>query len=298
MTQFLVMQVASTSRGSSAPSGSRGGGIVGHARTTHVPTAVESRNTSIHRAEERRATADGAPQVFAIREGEPLPEGYSLLVRAPATPTAAPKAPETVDLSTPPDAATGTAIEDVNTSKRKAAERRNLTRKSNREAHASYAKEVKESLAEGRPPTMNVSEDQTHLKSRWHAVAKEAAYKILDLRKENWRSYTVFEKGKVHREVGEKCKFGPPLDPRKIDKYLAGHLRSARAVWKSHWLQHGSEARHPNCPEEAWETLIHWWATEECKDEAAAMADRRSKVQNRSRTGRKPLVDRMDEQVK
>jgi hypothetical protein len=41
------------------------------------------------------------------------------------------------------------SVEDVETSKRREAERRNITRKSNREAHASFAKEIKESLVGG-----------------------------------------------------------------------------------------------------------------------------------------------------
>jgi hypothetical protein len=243
-------------------------------------------------------STDGAPQVFAIREGEPLPEGFSLVVRAPTTPTATVKAIPTVDLSTPPSCATHIPLEDIETAKRTAAERRNQTRRANREAHSSLLKEVKEALAGGRAPAVNVSEEQTHLKARWHAVAKEVAYKFLDLRKKSWRSYTMFEKAKVHKELDALYKFKPPLDPKKVDKYLAGHLRSARAAWKAHWLQHGDDARHPNCPEEAWEKLIKWWPTEACRDEAAAMAERRSKVQNSSRTGRKRLMDRMDEVVR
>jgi hypothetical protein len=44
--------------------------------------------------------------------------------------------------------------------------------------------------------------------------------------------------------------------------------------------------------------LIWWWPTQACKEEAAAMADRRLMVHNRSKMGRNRLVDRMDEQVK
>jgi hypothetical protein len=41
------------------------------------------------------------------------------------------------------------SMEDVEISKRKAAEQRNVIRKSNREARVSFAKEVKDSLAGG-----------------------------------------------------------------------------------------------------------------------------------------------------
>ena len=295
---LLVLQVASTSRGNSAPSGSRGGGSVGNATPHPVRPAGPSRASNSQREEERRVTTDGGQQVFAIREGEPLPEGFSLLVRATGTPTATAVPAPTVDLTTPPGRATPRPVEDVDSAKRSAAERRNQTRRSNREAHTSLVKEVKEALAEGRPPTVKVSERPRHLKARWHAAAKEVAYKFLDLTKESWKSYSTFEKTAVRKEIDLIIKCNPPLEPHVVDKYLAGHLRSARAVWKAHWSQHGDDARHPNCPEAAWESLIKWWATDACKEEAAAMAHRRSKVANSSRTGRKALVDRMDEQVR
>jgi hypothetical protein len=142
-----------------------------------------------------------------------------------------------------------------------------------------------------------VKEDAKHLKARWHAAAKEVAYKLLDMRKKDWKQYTRFDKERVHKEIDKQYKFDPPLDPDRIDRFLANHLRSARAVWKSHWRRYGDENRHPNCPEEAWAKLILWWPTEACKDQSAAMAGRRSRVHKVSTTGRKGVVDRMEDQV-
>ena len=196
---------------------------------------------------------------------------------------------ETVDLCTPPD--------DAATDKQIATEKRNLSRAMNKQANAAFAREVKDSLAEGRLYSLHVPESAIHLNARWHTAAKEVAYRLLDLRKESWKEYSWFDKGLVHKALQEQFKFDPPIDPRRVDKYLAGHLRSSRAVWKAHWQLHGDHNRHPNCPEEAWEQLIQWWPTEKCKEVAADMANRRKFVQNRSKTGRKRLVDRMDEEV-
>lgn len=102
----------------------------------------------------------------------------------------------------------------------------------------------------------------------------------------------------MHKEINTTYKFDLPIDPKRIEKYLAGHLRSSRAVWKAHWQRHGPDNRHPNCPEEAWETLIQWWPTDACKERSAAMASRRSMVQNASSTGRKRLVDRLADEVR
>lgn len=44
----------------------------------------------------------------------------------------------------------------------------------------------------------------------------------------------MFEKTMVHKEFNAQFKFDPPLDSKHVEKYLANHLRSARAVWKAH----------------------------------------------------------------
>lgn len=203
----------------------------------------------------------------------------------------------TVDLTTPPDDERDALVEEVDTVKRMAAAKRNSTRNTNKKVNTAFAKEMKESLAGGRPPAFNVREGQTHLKARWHSVAKEVLYNTLDLSKDGWKAYSTFDKGKIHKELNEKYKFDPPLDPKRVEKYLAGHLRSARAAWKAHWLKYRDNERHQNCPEDSWAKLIQWWPTEACMEDAASMASRRSLVQNASKTGRKALVERMDEEV-
>lgn len=235
--------------------------------------------------------------MLALREGQALPEGWRYVVRGQSESSRPRAGTETVDLTTQPDAGAEAAGEEADDPKRKSSDKRNETRNSNKRAHASYVKEVKESLAEGRPPAIKVSEDATHLKARWHAAAKEVAYKLLDLRKEGWKSYSTFDKTRLHKEMRAQYKFDPPIEKRDVEKFLAGHLRSARAVWKAHWVKHGDGDKHPNCPPEAWEALIKRWPTEACKEESADMANRRSCVQNNSKTGRKRLLDRQDEQV-
>ena len=203
----------------------------------------------------------------------------------------------TVDLSTPPKAGMPTDGDIVGDAKNTSAAKKNLTKNLNRKANSAFAKELKDALASGRPPVIKLSEDSTALKARWHAAAKEVAYKLLDLTKESWKEYTFHEKNVVHIELNEKYGFDPPLDPKKIDKYLSGHLRTSRAVWKAHWLKHGDSSRHHNCPAVAWEKLIKWWCTEACQEESTKMASRRSKVQTKSKTGRKSLVETMDGEV-
>ena len=288
----VVMQVPSTSK-ASAPV------------ETPRPEAESSKNVLPARSLKPRADTNqrrtsGISEVLALREGEALPEGYRYVYREPGKRTGehastAAKHTETVDLSTPADGGVTDTVAEAEAEKRAVTARRNATRNSNKKAHASYLKEVKEALATGRQPTLKVSEDETHLKTRWHSAAKECAYKFLDLRKQSWKSYSHWDKEKVHRELKEVYKFDPPLDPKRVEKYLSSHLRSARAVWKAHWQKYGPENRHPNCREDAWEKLTKWWPTEECMEEAAEMAARRSLVQRGSNTGRKALIDRMDE---
>ena len=242
------------------------------------------------------------PQVIAMREGAVLPEGYCYAIRTIGQHVSGDvdrtaNRAETVDLSTPPKVGRHVSEGVGDTPKSAACTRRNATRYINQQAHTSFAREMKDSLVEGRPPTLNVSEDETHLKTRWHAAAKEIAYKLLDLRKEGWRGHSIFDKGKVHKELSSQYKLDPPLDPKRVDKYLAGHFCSSRAVWKAHWQRCGDFDRHHNYPKEAWEKLIQWWPIEACKEESADMVGRRSHVQNASSTGRKSLVERTEHEV-
>lgn len=289
---MVVVQVPSTSKGSDAVDTSR-------PAAESSKTAQALRNLS-SRAEENQRRAVGTSTVLALRDGEALPSGYRYVSREPHIPIVGHQStsgnrPVTVDLCTPPNGGATETVSDVEAGKRAAAARRNAVRSSNKQANATFVKEAKESLASGRPPVLKVSEGKTHLKTRWQAAAKEVAYKFLDLRKQSWKSYSHFEKAKVHKELDAVYKFDPPLDPIEVEKYLASHLRSARAVWKAHWLRYGPDNKHFNCPEEAWQSLTKWWSTPECEEEATEMAERRSRVQKGSKTGRKALVERMDE---
>lgn len=292
---MVVMQIPSSSKGS-------GGGEF------RIPRAVAPRGAEVGRPAATRAAENlprptgGAPAVTAVRGEQTLPPGYPHAGRNAGRVVggrggAGANWRETVDLCTPPDAEEDNPDPSIEDARRTAAAKRNAARSANRQHQAAFAREAKDSLAGGRPPALKVTDDDPHLKARWHSAAKEVAYKVLDLRKESWKSYSNAEKNKVHRELNAMIKFDPPLDTKRVDKYLAGHLRSARAVWKAHWQRYGSEDRHNKCPEEAWAQLIKWWPTSACKDQSAEMSGRRSLVQNTSRTGRKALMRRMDEEV-
>lgn len=287
------MQEAGTSRS--------GGGCNVAQRDTTVP---QSRTGSAAgRAPIALARTMRTSQLIALKDGDPLPEGYALVVESrgePVTPsrTNLPHPCDTVDLSTPPRALEPRTEEAPDTAKSKSAARRNLTRKTNRKANATFARELKDSLATGEPTTIRGGEDENELKGKWHAAAKELAYKFLDLRKESWKDYNIFEKGMVHKLLKEQYKFDPPICPKQIDKYLSGHLRTSRAVWKAHWKKYGPLERHHNCPQVAWDKLCKWWPTAACQDEAAEMASRRARVERTSNVGRRSLSDRMEDQVR
>lgn len=241
-------------------------------------------------------------ELIVMLDGDSMPEGCQNVVQeqtamAPNGRTILRSACETVDLSTQPDAKDrgGGEVGDPVNNKQK--EKRNIARNKNRKANTSFAKELKESLASGRPANVSVPVEQTDLKSAWHAAAKEVAYKFLDLRKERWKDYSFFEKSVVHAQLNEVYNFDPPLDPKKVDKFLSSHLRTSRAVWKAHWKKEGPKNRHHNCPEEAWAKLITIWPTAACQEEAAEMASRRAHVEKPSSVGRSSLLDRMDVEV-
>lgn len=260
-----------------------------NSRTLNVPSAPSSPHARTARS----------PQLIALKDGEPIPAGYSYLVRerpnnGPPSTHQPQRQSDMVDLCTPPKDALDSPGDIAGNAKSASAARRNLTKNLNRKAHSAFARDMKDSLATGRPSTIRLPEDETTLKARWHAAAKEVAYKLLDLRKESWKDYNYFEKEVVHRELDEKYKFDPPIDPKKVDKYLSGHLRTSRAVWKAHWIKYGDAQKHHNCPADAWAKLIKWWSTDACHEESAEMAKRRSRVQTNRKTGRKSLLEKMD----
>ena len=250
-----------------------------------------------------QATTANTPQVIAIKAGEHIREGYAYVVQKSADNVGGGRmqqrnTSDIVDLTTPAKATERRAGEVPDTTKMRNAARRNLTRNSNRKANATFVKDLKVSLATGQPMAIKVPEDSNDLKATWHAAAKEIAYKLLDLTKESWKEYSIFEKSLVHNEVNEQFEFAHPIDPKRIDKYLSGHLRTSRAVWKAHWKKHGQNNRHHNCPEAVWEKLSQWWPTTACREEAEEMAGRRAMVQSGSKVGRSSVLDRMDEQVR
>ena len=237
-----------------------------------------------------------------LEDGDPIPSGQVYMPQDRADPTPSARiqlrsASDTVDIITPPIAVEPPAGEGPDIARSSANARRNVTRTLNRKANATFAKEMKDSLATGRTTEIAVAVVQTDLKSAWHTAAKEVAYKFLDLRKESWKDYSLFDKAKVHKEIATQYKYDPPLDPKRIDKYLSGHLRTQRAVWKVHWKRYGSSHRHHNCPEEAWEKLTAWWPTGRCQEVSDDMASRRALVERGSTVGRSSLSDRMDVQV-
>jgi hypothetical protein len=239
---------------------------------------------------------------IALKDGEAIPEGYAVVVETRGEQVPSPRNPqktgsENVDFITQPKVPEHGGAEALETEKSKAAARRNMARNTNRRLNATFAKELKESLATGEPMTVKVAEDHNDLKGPWHAAAKEVAYKFLDLTKESWKDYSVFEKSVVHNEINEQYKFDPPIGPKTIDNYLSCHLRTSRAVWKAHWKKNGPAERHHNCPQVAWDKLCKWWPTSACKEQAAVMASRRARVEKNSKVGRSSLVHRMDEQV-
>jgi hypothetical protein len=237
-----------------------------------------------------------------LKERDPIPEGYSLVIETGVEPVPSVRAGQgqardTVGLITPPKATEPSTKKGADTVKSKTAAQRNSTRNTNKKANTKFARELKDSLATGQPTAIAIAEENNDLKGAWHAAAKEVAYKLLDLTKESWKDYSIFQKSVVHNELNAQFKFDPPIDSKKIDNFLSSHLRTSRAVWKAHWKKFGPSERHHNCPQGAWDKLCKWWPTAACQEQAAVMASRRARVASHSKVGSRSLLERMDDQV-
>lgn len=76
---------------------------------------------------------------------------------------------------------------------------------------------MKDSLAGRMLPTMNVMEDQIHLKARRCKVDSVQIYRFEKIK---WNEYSMFEKAKVHKEINAQIKFDLPINHKRVDKYL------------------------------------------------------------------------------
>ena len=144
-----AVQVAGTSRGSGGAPNYRGGHNVGSFRPPAAPVQAPSAGTSTKRAPEKAGTLGMAPSVMAVRDGETLPAGYSYVVRDTAHPHTSDIPRETVDLTTQPEGPGHAGGEDTDIAKQYAHERCKDNRNTNKHLHASFAKEVKDSMAGG-----------------------------------------------------------------------------------------------------------------------------------------------------
>lgn len=124
---------------------------------------------------------------------------------------------------------------------------------------------MKDSLTNRRPFTINNIEGQNDLKARWYKGAREITYKLLDLRKKNYKDYTI-----------EK----PPL-----------HVKT---LMKDNWLKYGDWKQHQNCHTEAWESLVKWGPTKSCMVDTQEMAGGKSLVHFASKTRQNSLIERLD----
>lgn len=174
------------------------------------PPAVNHRPTSAHqgspnhnnrecRTEQVHSTRGGNHRTNPVRLPETRPRGHTNTTHAPPLVSHAERSPARthnipIDVSSPPRGVAQSPRDHVDSASGRPASNRNFARNANRKANASFAREMKESLAGGRPVTYRAPEGQNDLKGRWHAAAKEVAYSVLDLRKEGWRNYNMFEK--------------------------------------------------------------------------------------------------------
>ena len=233
------MQVPSTSRACSGAGTSRGTTADGNCSAA-VGSVVLKEAVAQNRDPKLPSNrTEAAPRVIALREGDALPEGYTYAVRAGAKivstdKTTMKECATVVDLCIPPNACSRGSDGPADATKTAAARRRSRIRKTNKQANATYALQMKELLTGGRTPTITATKTDTHLKSRWHAAAKTIVYNLMEF-KEGWKGYSIFEKGLIHQEPNAQYKFDSPMDLKLMEKYLAGHLRTSRAVWKTQW---------------------------------------------------------------
>ena len=174
-------------------------------------------------------------------------------------------------------------------------ERKNARKRELRKTNNVFTDELRRSLASGGTPVIELPSNEAGIvtsgKFRWHQAVKAVAYRVLDLTIMNWAHQSKRDVKRFHEELQKEYRFVPELDKHCVEKYLKGHLRSSRAVWKQVWTDTGDLMKPQNCPTEVWEVLIKWWPTTVAKATAESMKDIRTRVKSLHRLGRKNLAE-------
>lgn len=80
----------------------------------------------------------------------------------------------------------------------------------------------------------------------------------------------------IQEDLDRRFVFNPPLTTGYIMGYIENSLRTARYLWRKHWVKTGRGEKHKFCPLRYFPALVRYWKTTEAEEESKCMKEARN----------------------
>ena len=158
----------------------------------------------------------------------------------------------------------------------------NKRRREQRSYEPAFFKETVASHAEGRKPKHNIPTNEqgkiVGLRTKWHGTCRSIAKRLI-----NW-TYPSYAKHQgewkllcatVQRELDTLFSYSPTdLDPNYLSKYLDDAIAHDKSIWRQFFYDRGLQ--HEDCPDEAWQSCMPYWDSEEGREKSKLMQSKRA----------------------
>lgn len=108
-----------------------------------------------------------------------------------------------------------------------------------------------------------------------HTQFRATARRFLNLSVIKFRDHPDTDIKVMKDDLEKRFTFDPPLRSDYVLFYIESALRTARYVWRKHWIQTGRGERHKMCPLRFFQALVCYWRTKEADDEARLLREER-----------------------
>lgn len=108
-----------------------------------------------------------------------------------------------------------------------------------------------------------------------HTQFRATARRFLNLSVIKFRDHPDTDIKILKDDLDRRFTFDPPLRMDYILFYIESSLRTARYIWRKHWLNTGRGEKHKFCPLRFFPSLVCYWKTKEADEEAKLLKEER-----------------------
>ena len=125
-----------------------------------------------------------------------------------------------------------------------------------------------------------------------HTQFRATARRFLNLSVIKFRDHPDADIKILKDDLDRRFTFEPPLRLDYILSYIESFLRTARYIWRKHWLNTGRGEKHKFCPLRFFPSLVCYWKTKEADEEAKLLKEEReAKKKEREQRLHEPQLD-------